>query len=495
MNSKVYKWCAVPQCKNTSISTPKKVFVHVPYKKTIRHKWLKLARRNPYDLVTNSPLYFCENHFDLPNDMINYMEYHVMGSVSQVRMKPGCMPKTFTCQPDWKPGISDTTERPYIAKKRKIMILEEAEKKLEEKSIVIEESSLEESVNSKPSSPNANVLCKIAKIEHSGSDTSYTPSTDTETSVSVKIERLNDPFEMDPTPDCNEMEKDDSNIEDLKSLECTLKKIKNSPYFYIGIPSSCYNIVNLIQEQTNIPLTHILICLKKIRLNNSFHELADYFGIDRTDASKIFLKNVPIITSVMRPFIVTFSKKIIEKQLPMAFRHRHNRVSCIIDCLEIEVQPSKVPNEALTYSEYKKAHTIKYLISCTPDGLINYISSGYGGRITDTSIVETSDFSKCLQPNMTVMADRVFKHVDVYLQKMGVHLVRPPSVASAAKLKAKENREIDSLRTHVQRVIGRLREFNMLKPHACRNSSLVKVLDDIVTIACGLINIQDYFVQ
>ncbi|KAL0840034.1 hypothetical protein ABMA28_015358 [Loxostege sticticalis] len=64
MNSKVYKWCAVPQCKNTSITTPNKVFVHVPYKKIIRDKWLKLARRNPNDVKTNSPLYFCEDHFD-----------------------------------------------------------------------------------------------------------------------------------------------------------------------------------------------------------------------------------------------------------------------------------------------------------------------------------------------------------------------------------------------------------------------------------------------
>lgn len=65
MNTKVYKWCAVPQCKNTSIKTPNKVFVHVPNKKIIRHQWLKLARRNPNDVVTNSAIYFCEDHFDV----------------------------------------------------------------------------------------------------------------------------------------------------------------------------------------------------------------------------------------------------------------------------------------------------------------------------------------------------------------------------------------------------------------------------------------------
>ncbi|KAG5861842.1 hypothetical protein JTB14_001351, partial [Gonioctena quinquepunctata] len=98
--------------------------------------------RNPNDVVTNSPLYFCEDHFDLPNDMENYMEYHVMGSVSQVRMKPGCMPHKFICQPDRKPRTSDTTERPYIAKKRKMMILEECKKEFEEKFIVTEQNEI-----------------------------------------------------------------------------------------------------------------------------------------------------------------------------------------------------------------------------------------------------------------------------------------------------------------------------------------------------------------
>ncbi|XP_048487349.1 uncharacterized protein LOC119692329 isoform X1 [Plutella xylostella] len=559
MNSKVYKWCAVPQCKNTSITTPNKVFVHVPYKKIIRHKWLKLARRNPNDVKTNSPLYFCEDHFDLPNDMENFMEYHVMGSVSQVRMKPGCMPTKFTCQPGRKTH-TNTTERPYIAKKRRMMILEECEKQFEESTIVEEPSSSKEiascssvqqiveevpqllprmldkaiqvhicktfrskanqtKVNlvnqmtsplkpylhsvstspfkikhdvNNPSRPSINVLSKIVKQkEQSDSDTSYTPSD--EPSSSIKS------LHMEFTSDCSEMLEDDKRTEDLNTLECTLKKIKKNPRSYIGIPLNCYYLVNLISEQTGIPFNHILLCLKKIRLNNSFRELADDFGIDRSYPSKIFFKNVPLIASVMRPFIVSLDKELIKKTLPMAFRHKYHTVSCIIDCLEIEVQkPSKALNQALSWSDYKKANTIKYLISCTPNGLINYISYGYGGRITDTCIVETSDFSKCLQPNMCVMADRGFKHVEVYLRKMGVLLVRPPSVVSGAKLtkaEAKETKQIASLRIHVERVIRRLREFNMLKPHACLNLSLVKVLDDVITIACGLINIQDSLIK
>ena len=83
----------------------------------------------------------------------------------------------------------------------------------------------------------------------------------------------------------------------------------------------------------------------------------------------------------------------------MAYRHKYHYVSCIIDCLEIEVQkPSKALHQSLSWSEYKKGNTIKYLVSCTPNGLVNYISPGYGGRITDTCLVETCDFLESLQP-------------------------------------------------------------------------------------------------
>lgn len=49
-----YKWCAVPACANTSIKTPEKLFLCVPKNVKMRKKWLKLARRNPHDIVDNT---------------------------------------------------------------------------------------------------------------------------------------------------------------------------------------------------------------------------------------------------------------------------------------------------------------------------------------------------------------------------------------------------------------------------------------------------------
>ncbi|KAJ8730028.1 hypothetical protein PYW07_017066 [Mythimna separata] len=70
-------------------------------------------------------MYFCEDHFDLPNDMINYMEYHIKGTVSQVRMKPGCMPSRFGCQEDRRKRTCSSTERPYILKKQRMLTIAE----------------------------------------------------------------------------------------------------------------------------------------------------------------------------------------------------------------------------------------------------------------------------------------------------------------------------------------------------------------------------------
>ncbi|XP_050675500.1 uncharacterized protein LOC126972657 [Leptidea sinapis] len=492
--------------------------------------------------------------------MANYMEYHVMGSVSQIRMKPGCVPSKFECQPDRRKRTSDSNERKYSAKKQRREVVAEAEQELQNKttttcSVATEQLELEDptpgtsamqesttkdapkmvnksiqvyitnkfrskavqteikSVDqmtspSKPfcrsaftspfkitsTKPSISTIQKCSKKigfqADSDSDISYTPSVAHSESPSVTS------LKIKSSSDCSELIEDDKKQEASRILAYTLQKIKKNPRSYIGVPNSCYYLIDLIEKKLNIPTHHIIMCLKKIKLNSSFRELSDDFSIDPTYASKIFLKNS---ASLMRPFLVVLDKDSIRKNLPMAFRHKYYNVTCIIDCLEIEIEkPSKAVNQALSWSEYKKANTIKYLVSCTPNGLINYNSPGYGGRITDTLSVESCDFIKCLQPGMRVMADRGFKYVQQYLRKQGVNLVRPPSVATGTKLskhEARETKQIASLRIHVERVIRRLREFCLLKPHACVNVNLVKLLDDVITIACGLINLQDSLIK
>lgn len=254
-----------------------------------------------------------------------------------------------------------------------------------------------------------------------------------------------------------------------------------------------------MHKHTNIKVEHILLCLKKIRLNSTFSELEDNFGISLSYASKLFLANIPIISSFLRPFIVNLDKKLIKRNLPIAFRHNYHNVSCIIDCLEIDIQkPSKALHQALTWSEYKKGNTVKYLISCTPNGLVNYVSQGFGGRTSDVTIVENCNFLDGLQQETCILADRGFKHLEQILYGRGIKLLRPPSVNAGAKLSKIEVRQtkiIASLRIHIERVIRRLREFHMLKQHSVINTNILRVLDHVIIIACALINLQDSLIK
>lgn len=56
-----YRWCFVPLCKNTTKSTPTKVFVTVPREEATRRLWFRLARRS--DEPTKSNYFCCEDHF------------------------------------------------------------------------------------------------------------------------------------------------------------------------------------------------------------------------------------------------------------------------------------------------------------------------------------------------------------------------------------------------------------------------------------------------
>ncbi|GBO98519.1 hypothetical protein EVAR_111_1 [Eumeta japonica] len=424
MNSKVYRGCAVPQCNNTSIKTPNKLFVFVPQKKTIRDKWLKLARRDATGILPTAHLYFCEDHFDLPNDMENYMEYHVMGSVSQVRMKPACMPSKFQCQPDRRKRTFNATKRPYILKKQRLTLIKECEKDLEERSVTTKQVEVGES--------SSGISVSQAYIENTSQKDSH-KSADKATQVLITYKFRSKAIQTE--------------VNLVNQMTSPLKPFNQS------VSTSRFKIKSCITAK---PSTSMIQKYSR-----------KLFTIEEESDSDI-----------------SFAPSITHRESsPSTISQQMKSTS---DCSElIEEDKKQEASKILEYTMLK--------ITKNPRSYI-----GYGGRITDTCLVEQCDFIMCLQPGMYVMADRGFKHVEQYLRKEGVQLVRPPNVTTGAKLsksEVRETKQIASLRIHVERVIRRLREFNMLKPHACVNHNLVKVLDDVITIACGLVNIQDSLIK
>ncbi|XP_014296442.2 uncharacterized protein LOC103575377 [Microplitis demolitor] len=218
-----------------------------------------------------------------------------------------------------------------------------------------------------------------------------------------------------------------------------------------------------------------------------------------SNISRIFTKTVPIMAEYLKDFIIWLLSSRIKRQLPISFRSCYAAVESIIDCLEIEIEkPTDPVKRSLTWSEYKKCNTIKYLISCTPDRIVNFISPGFGGRTSDAEIVSQSGYLDRLKPGAAVLADRGFKHIENLVIAKSCTLIRPPTVFSAQKPSHEEviaTKRIASLRIHIERLIRRIREFEICEPHSCVNIKLISQMNNVMTIVAALTNLQGALIK
>ena len=113
---------------------------------------------------------------------------------------------------------------------------------------------------------------------------------------------------------------------------------------------------------------------------------------------------------------------------------------------------------------------------------------GYGGRVQDKDIVESSGFLSVAPKNCSVLADRGFKCMGNH----GINFIVPPSkprgrIFSLAKITM--TKQVASLRVHIERVIKRLRDFRLLQQRC--NNDILKSLDHVVIVAGELVNLDN----
>jgi len=216
---------------------------------------------------------------------------------------------------------------------------------------------------------------------------------------------------------------------------------------YLGVDKEWISILSLISNKINVrksssltPTDVIYLLFRKMRLNESFSILGHEFGISSQSVGTFFRLNLGFVADHFKELIVWPSIDNVKKNMPVSFRKNYAGVSCIIDCLEIEIEkPSNPVHQALTWSQYKKRNTLKYLMAVTPDGLISFVSIGFGGRATDEMVVSNSGFLDLLVPGTFVMADRGFKKIEPYVLQRQCRFVRPPPV-SQKELPSQKNK-------------------------------------------------------
>ena len=128
----------------------------------------------------------------------------------------------------------------------------------------------------------------------------------------------------------------------------------------------------------------------KIKLAISYTALSVFFKTTRQTVSNIFAKTISRLAAIMKPAIVWWDKDRILCNMPKCFEsYKATRV--VLDCTEIPCERTKcIRCRILSYSFYKKQHTVKFLIGVAPSGIITFLSTAYGGRASDKLITEQS---------------------------------------------------------------------------------------------------------
>lgn len=118
--------------------------------------------------------------------------------------------------------------------------------------------------------------------------------------------------------------------------------------------------------------------------------------------------------------------------LPNAFREKYPTTVAIIDASEVFIEtPSDLMLQSTSWSSYKHHNTLKFLVACTPNGSISYISPAYLGSISDPALTKDCGFLTKLDgmAGMSIMADRGFT-IKESLEKYKIELNLPPFMDS-----------------------------------------------------------------
>ncbi|XP_029981734.1 uncharacterized protein LOC115413135 [Sphaeramia orbicularis] len=276
----------------------------------------------------------------------------------------------------------------------------------------------------------------------------------------------------------------------------------NKVKYYTGLPNYVEFQTLLLsltpylpQEQLRklSPFQLLLLTLMCLRLDLPIQHLCYLFQVHRTTASDAFHHTLSVMYSRLSPLVHWPTRESLLASMPHQFVESFGKnVAVIVDCFEVLIErPSDVLAGAQTFSQYKRAHTMKYLIVITPQGVISFISVGWGGRTSDKYITEYCGFLNKLLPGDAVLANRGFN----IRERGGIMWAEVRGPAQLEVKDVEETRAIAHLRNYVKRVIGVVQnKFKFLHSTVPGNMLMtcegenVTELDKVVTVCFALTN-------
>lgn len=205
-----------------------------------------------------------------------------------------------------------------------------------------------------------------------------------------------------------------------------------------------------------------LIVLLKLKLNLGFQDIAYRMEISKSTVSRRFHETLDVMATRLEWLIKWPDREELWKTMPSCFRATYGtKVIAIVDCFEIKIEtPSHLVAKAATWSQYKHANTAKVFIAMCPQGVTTFISSTWGGRVSDKFLTVNSGFLNKLLPGDVVLADRGFD-IGEDVARMQATLKIPAFTRGCSQLSPmdlEDTRKLANLRIHIERVIGATRQ-------------------------------------
>ena len=278
--------------------------------------------------------------------------------------------------------------------------------------------------------------------------------------------------------------------------------------FYTGLPNLgvlklVFDMVESQMSSSSKTLTkeeEFFICLIKLRMNYLFKDIAYHLNVSVTTVQKSFHNTLDVLYARLQFLVKWPTRENLRKSMPQSFRRDFGqKVVVIMDCFELFTErPSSALNKVYTYSNYKHHQTIKYLIGIAPQGVVTFISEGWGGRTSDKHLTEQCGVLNNLLPGDIVMVDRGF-NIEESVRFYQAELAIPSFTRGKAQLHpldVEKTRKIASVRIHVERVIGLvLRKFRIfegivpLEFIKLKSGDSLPTIDKIVMVCCCLTNL------
>ena len=180
---------------------------------------------------------------------------------------------------------------------------------------------------------------------------------------------------------------------------------------------------------------------------------------------------------------------LISKMPDIFIKTGHGLTDIVIDCTEFKFNhATNLELNSLMFSNYKNTQTGKALIGISPHGSGLLFSDIYPGSITDSEITEKSGVIEYVEEEHEIMADKGFAIQDICANK-GIFFNRPAQKNDVQFIQADiaGNFDIASTRIHVERYIGRVRNWAIL--NSVWPMQRVDLLSSVWQVMCHIVNL------